>query len=173
MKYLNLLSMTFGVVGIIANMIIYWQKNREKMLFAKLFADIVWTVHYSFLGAQTGAVTCGISILRETVFLNKKHRWAQSNLWLIVFVIISAGFGIAAWNNLINIFPIIAAIISVISFAIGKPSLSRILQIVISALFLAYDIYVMSYAGIINECCTLTSVIIAIFHFRQKKQNCR
>lgn len=168
MKALKLLSVAFGFVGIIVNMIIYWQKNRNKMLFAKLFADIVWTVHYSLLGALTGAVTCGISILRETVFLNRKYRWAQSNLWLIFFVIISAGFGIAAWKNVINIFPIIASILSVISFAIGKPSLSRMLQIIISVLFLAYDIYVMSYAGIINEVCTLTSVVIASFYFRRK-----
>lgn len=159
--------MIFGLVGIIANMIIYWQKNRKNMLFAKLFADIVWTAHYSLLGAQMGAVTCGISILRETVFLNKKHRWAQSNLWLILFVIISAGFGIVGWKNVINIFPIIASILSVVSFAIGKPSLSRLLQIVISVLFLVYDIYVMSYAGIINEFCTLTSVAIALVYFRK------
>lgn len=168
MKYLTLLSTAFGFVGIIANMIIYWQKNREKMLFAKLFADIVWTAHYGLLGAMTGAVTCGISILRETVFLNKKHRWAQSNLWLILFAAVSAGFGIAGWNNIINIFPIIASILSVISFAIGKPSLSRILQIVISVLFLGYDIYVMSYAGMINEFCTLTSVGIALIYFKRK-----
>lgn len=169
MKCLAILSTVFGVVGIIANTIIYWQKNREKLLFAKLFADIVWTVHYSLLGATAGSVTCGISILRETVFLNKKHRWAQSNLWLILFILISATFGIISWKNVINIFPIIASILSVISFAIGKPGLSRMFQIVISVLFSVYDIYVMSYAGIINELCTLTSVAIALFYFRRKK----
>lgn len=169
MKCLTILSTVFGVMGIIANTIIYWQKNREKLLFAKLFADIVWTVHYSLLGATAGSVTCGISILRETVFLNKKHRWAQSNLWLILFILISATFGIISWKNVINIFPIIASILSVISFAIGKPGLSRMFQIVISVLFSVYDIYVMSYAGIINELCTLTSVAIALFYFRRKK----
>lgn len=168
MKYFTLLTMAFGLTGIIANMIIYWQKDREKLLFAKLFADIVWTAHYSLLGAPTGAVTCGISILRETVFLNKKHRWAQSNLWLILFILISATFGIVSWKNVINIFPICASILSVFSFAIGKPGLSRILQIIISVLFLAYDIYVMSYAGIINEVCTLTSVAIALVYFKRK-----
>lgn len=171
MTCLIILSTIFGVVGIIANMIIYWQKSREKMLSFKLFADVVWTAHYGLLGAQTGAVTCGISILRETVFLNKKHRWAQSNLWLILFVLISVGFGIAGWKNAINLFPLLASILSVISFAIGKPGLSRILQIVISVLFLVYDIYVMSYAGIINEVCTLTSVVIALFFFWKNKKS--
>lgn len=168
MSCLTILSTIFGIIGIIANTIIYWQKDREKLLFAKLFADIVWTAHYSLLGALTGAVTCGISILRETVFLNRKYRWAQSNLWLILFVVISVGFGIAGWNNVINIFPIIASLLSVISFAIGKPNITRLLQIVISVLFLGYDIYVVSYAGIINELCTLTSVAIALFYFKQK-----
>lgn len=168
MKGLIILSTIFGVIGIIANVIIYWQKDREKLLFAKLTADIVWTVHYSLLGALTGAVTCGISIVRETVFLNKKHRWAQSNLWLILFVLISTVFGLASWKNIINAFPLCASILSVISFAIGKPRLARLLQIIISVLFLTYDIYVISYAGIINEICTLISVVFALFYFRRK-----
>lgn len=169
MQCLTILSTIFGVIGILANTIIYWQKNREKLLFTKLIADITWTIHYSFLFAYTGALTCGISILRETIFLNKKHRWAQSNLWLILFVIISVISGIATWKNIINIFPIFASILSVISFAISKPNITRKLQIIISVLFFMYDIYVMSYVGIINESCTLASVAIALFCFRSKK----
>lgn len=168
MSYLTLLSMIFGAAGIIANIIIYWQKDREKLLFAKLIADIVWTIHYSTLCAWTGSITCGISIIRETVFLNKKHRGAKSNLWLILFIIISAVSGIVTWKNVINIFPICASILSVISFALGKPKITRLLQIIISVLFLVYDIYVVSYAGIVNELCTLISVAAALFYFGRR-----
>lgn len=168
MNSLTIISTVFGAIGIIANTIIFWQKDRKKLLFAKLIADVVWTAHYGLLCAYTGAITCGISIIRETVFINKKRRWAQSNLWPILFVLISAVFGIVSWKNIINVLPICASILSVISFAIGKPNITRKFQLIISVLFLTYDIYVMSYAGIINEVCTLTSVAIALLFFRQK-----
>lgn len=168
MKFSVILSTLFGVGGIIANVIIFWRTNREKLLFSKLFADIVWTAHYSILGAQTGALTCGISIVREIVFLNKKRKWAKSNLWLLVFVLLSILCGIITYKSIISILPIFASIISVLSFAIGKPNLTRILQIFISGLFLIYDIYVMSFAGIINEVFTLSSVAFALLYFKRK-----
>lgn len=167
MKYLTMLSTLFGIIGILANTIIFWQKNRKNLLFTKLFADVVWTMHYVLLGAKTGAATCGISIMREIVFLNKKHTWAKSNLWLILFAVLSIFFGIFTWKNITSVLPVCASIISVISFAIGKPNLTRILQIFISVLFLIYDIYVVSYAGIINEIFTLTSVIFALYYFKR------
>lgn len=169
MKYTAIISLICGIVGTIVNAIIFWQKNREKLLLFKLFADIVWTIHYGLIFAWTGAITCGISIIRETVFLNKKHKWAQSNLWLIFFCAFSLSYGIAAWENTLNILPICGAILSVVSFSVGKPTLSRILQIIISIMFLIYDIYVISYAGIINEICTLTSVMLALIFFNKNQ----
>lgn len=163
------LAFFFGAVGIIGNAVIFWQNDRERLLSVKLLCDIVWTVHYSLLGAWTGALTCGISILRETVFLTQKRGRAKSRLWPIVFIAINVLFGIASWKNVVNVFPICASVLSVISFAIGKPKLARILQIVISVLFLSYDIYVLSYAGMINELCTLTSVAVALLYFGRKK----
>lgn len=173
MKYMPIISLIFGFVGIIANAIIFWQKDREKLLLFKLFADIVWTIHYGLICAWTGAVTCGISIIRETVFLNKKHRWAQSNLWLIFFCALSLSYGIVTWKNILNILPVCGALLSVVSFAVGKPSLSRILQIIISVMFLLYDIYVVSYAGIINEFCTLTSVMLALIFLNKNQLHLR
>lgn len=170
MKFSVILSTLFGVVGIIANVIIFWRTDREKMLFSKLFADIVWTAHYSILGARTGAAICGISIVREIVFLNKNRKWAKSNLWLLIFVLLSILCGIITYKNIISILPIFASVISVLSFAIGKPNLTRILQIFISGLFLIYDIYVMSFAGIINEFLTLSSVAFALLYFKRKNE---
>ncbi len=165
-----ILSTLFGVAGIAANTIIFWQRDREKLLFAKLSADIVWTLHYALLGAQAGAATCGISIVREIVFLNRKHRWAKSNLWLALFVALSILSGILTRTSFLSILPILASILSVIGFSIGRPHLTRILQIFISVMFLIYDIYVISYAGMINEIFTLSSVVLALLYFKFPNQ---
>ena len=168
----EILSTIFGIVGIIANTIIFWQNDRKKILLVKLSADIVWSVHYSLIFAWSGAASCGISIIRETVFLNKKHKWARSNRWLAFFVILSICSAVITWQNIINILPATASILSVFSFAIGKPKLTRLFQIFISVLFLIYDIYCLSYPGIINKFCTLGSVVLALRHFGKYKGGC-
>ncbi len=170
MMSLMMFSTCFGILGIAANIAIFWQKDRKRLLTVKLIADIVWTVHYALLRAWTGAATCGISIIRETVFLNKKHKWAKSRLWFVFFVLLSVVSGMVTWKNIVNILPVCAAILSVISFAVAKPHLTRIFQIFISVSFLLYDIYCMSYAGMINEFCTLTSVVFALLHYGRKRR---
>lgn len=170
MTYLMILSTVFGVLGIAANIAIFWQKDRKRLLTVKLFADIAWTTHYALLRAWTGAATCGISIIRETVFLNRKNKWAKSVLWLVLFILLSVISGIVTWKNIVNILPVCAAILSVISFAIAKPHLTRAFQIFISVSFLIYDIYCLSYAGMVNEVCTLTSVVFALLYYGRKRR---
>lgn len=165
MIYLSVISTVFGIVGIIANTVIFWQKDGKRLLLVKLFADIVWTAHYGLIGARTGAATCGISIIRETIFLNKRHRWAKSKLWLLLFVALSILSGLITWKNIINILPVCASVLSVISFAVAKPRLTRLFQVFISISFLLYDIQCLSYAGMINEFCTLISVLSALLYF--------
>ncbi len=170
MDYLWIISCCFGVVGVVVNAIIFWQKNREKLLSVKLIGDVVWTLHYALISAWTGAATCGISIAREIVFLNRQHRWARSNLWLIFFMALSVLAGVLTWQNIFNLLPVCASVLSVVSFFIGKPRLSRIFQIFISIMFLLYDIHCLSYAGMVNEACTLTSIFISIIYFKIKEK---
>lgn len=168
--YSVILSTIFGVAGIALNMAIFWQNKRKKLLLVKLVADIVRTLHYGMIFAWTRAVTCGISIIRETVFLNKKHKWAKSKLWAVAFVTLSVISGIITGKSIVSVLPVCASVLSVISFSIAKPHLTRTFQIFISVAFLIYDIYCLSYAGIINEVCTLTSVAFALLCYCKKEE---
>lgn len=152
----------FGISGIIANLIIYQQKNRNKLLKAKLAADILWTLHYAFLSAWSGSAVCALGILRETIFINNQRRWAKSRAWLNFFLMCTILSAVFTWKNIFSILPACASLISVISFWIGKPALTRLLQFPISATFLTYDIISLSYSGIFNELLTLILLIIML-----------
>lgn len=162
MPEINFVSMLFGFLGISANVIIFWQKDRRKLLTVKLLADILWTIHYGTLYAWSGAAVCAIGILRETVFINDQRKWAKSQVWLAVFIVcavISAAF---TWNGLRSILPAAASITSIISFKIGVPHLTRCLQIPISVFFLIYDVLCFSHIGVINEIMILISVVFLL-----------
>lgn len=160
------LSYAFSIGGIIANFTIYRQRDRESLLVTKLISDIVWCIHYILISAGSGAATCGISICREIVFLNKKHRWARHKIWLAVFIACNFVSLFFTWKGIYSILPGCTAIISIIVFWIGNPSIVRRIQIPISVSFLIYNISVGSYMGIVNEVLSL----ISIFTFKREKE---
>lgn len=155
------LAWFFGIGGILANIMIFQQKNRKHLLTTKLLADISWTTHYLLLSAWSGAAVCGIGIVRESIFLNRPRKWANSPLWLVLFFLCSLVSAVLTWKGPFSILPAFASMVSILSFWIGNPKLTRWLQIPISLSFLTYNVTVFSVTGIINEILTLSSIVIA------------
>ena len=70
-----------GFVAIFVSLFIYTQSNRKKIIIFKLFADILWALHFFLIGTLTGSATTGISVIREFFFIKfKRNKWM-----LIVF----------------------------------------------------------------------------------------
>ena len=151
-----------GVLGIGANAIIYQQKTGSRLLLWKLISDIFWALHYFILGAYSGAAIACVGIVRESIFMNKRHAWARSQLWLLLFAALSVTSTALTWKSAMNIFPGLAALISVFGFRMAIPRLSRFLALPISACMLTYNIYVLSYVGIVSEILVIISAIFAL-----------
>ena len=162
-------SYVFGILGVLCSVVIYQQKSRKNLLISKLVSDVIWFLHYFFLGAYSGAAIAAIGMIRELVFVNRDKKWGRSLLWLPIFIVISIICTIFTWKNLFCIFTCIASILSVISFYIGIPKVSRILSFPISGCMLTYDIANLSIAGIVNEIMSLTSSLIGYIRHDRKQ----
>ena len=149
-----------GYVGIFLSILIYIQGKRKNLVFFKLVSDVVWCVHYTLLGAYSGAAIGFIAIFREFVFLNKGKKWADNKLWFIFFLVLSPTASIITGKNLYCFLPAIAAFLSVFCFYQSKAKKSRYFAIPISLCMLTYDILVSSTQGIINEIFTMSSIFI-------------
>ena len=161
-------SYVFGALGVLCTIVIYQQKKRGALLLSKLVSDLIWFLHYVFLGAYSGTAIAIIGALRELIFMNREKKWAKHPAWLVLFLGLSVLCGVLTWKNLFSIFPCIASAISVISFWIGKPKLSRFLSYPISACMLTYDIACVSVAGIINEIVSISSAIVGNLRLDKK-----
>ncbi len=80
------LSMFFGALGITANIIIYQQRTGKKLLLWKLTSDVFWVLHYLFLGGYSGAGASAVGVVRESIFLNRGKKWADSILALFLYI---------------------------------------------------------------------------------------
>ena len=160
----------FGTLGIASTILIYQQKTRKGLILSKLLSDVIWFLYYFSLSAYSGAAIAVIGMIRELVFINREKKWAKHPIWLIFFLALSFGCAIFTWKNIFSILPCIASAVSVISFWIGNPKLSRFLSYPISACMLTYDIASVAILGIVNELFTVISSIVGFFRHDRKKE---
>ena len=156
------LSMIFGGLGVLANVMIYQQRTGKRLLVYKLISDGLWALHYLTLGAFSAVTIAFIGIVRESVFLNRGKRWADTKLWLLLFALLSVLSAALTWSSYLSILPASASLLSVFGFWQAKPKLSKLLAYPICACMLTYDVCVSSYMGIVNEAFTLVSTTVAV-----------
>ena len=166
---MNLLPWIFGILGMLANFLVYQQKERKNLLLAKMTADFLWAIHYASLFAWSGTVLCGIAFSRSVVFLNEGKKWATRKIWLVVFLILGIGLNLATWKNAFCIFPCVAGILAVVSFWQSKPIVSKILAYPISLCMIIYDFSCHSVMGLVSESIVLTSCTISLVSKKVKK----
>ena len=150
-----------GLGAMISLFLIYQQKSRKKILMCKLSADIFWIFHYLSLGATAGMIPNFVGIFREIIFVNRKtKKWASSSLWVVLFITVNFVFGICSYEQWYDVMPIIASAFVTVSLRIDNPRLMKLISIPVSLSFFVYDIFVLSYVGMINESIAIVSIII-------------
>ena len=158
---MNIIAQIFGLGAMISLFLIYQQKKRNRLIIAKLSADIFWVAHYLCLGAVAGMIPNFVGIFREIIFINRKSKkWAGYFVWPVIFIIINWILGFRTFNSWYNLLPIIGSSFVTISLWIDNPKLTKLISIPVSLGFLIYDAFVGSYIGIINEAIGICSIII-------------
>lgn len=169
----QILAQIFGAVGIAIFVIMYHSKNVNNVLKKKFVIDIAWAMHYFLIGGYTGCATNVICCARELVFMNNDKKIFKSRGWLILFLLInwiSAGL---MWQGAYSILPAIVSTLGTYSFWQKNITVARIIALGSNVLMFVYDIFVMSYMGMLGETLAFFSVIFAlalnIYHVRTAK----
>lgn len=159
---MNIVAHLFGIGAMIALFSIYQQRERKKLIAAKLCADVFWVIHYLLLGGIAGMIPNFIGIFRELVFINRENKkWADKLIWPILFIILGWGMGIYTFDSMFNILPIAASTLVTISLWIKNPNFTKFLTIPVCTAFMIYDFHIGSFFGVINESLSICSIIIS------------
>ncbi len=161
-----------GLGAMISLFLIYQQKERKKILMCKLCADVFWILHYFTLGATAGIIPNFVGIFRELIFVNRKtKKWANTPLWVVLFIVVNFTLGILSYDEWYDIVPIIASAFVTISLWIDNPRLMKLISVPVSMAFFTYDLFVLSYVGMINESIAIVSIIIYFIKNLRRKNN--
>ena len=150
----------FGILGILTTVVIYQQKENQRMLVWKLISDLFWVLHYLALGANSVAVVTIVAIMRSIVLLCRRYHWAQSRAWLAVFMVSSFVLSVLAYKDWTSLLPMIGSQACIIAYWIGKPKVTRIISIPSALMFLVNVTLNGSLWGMLCESFLLASAII-------------
>ena len=150
----------FGILGILTTVVIYQQKENQRMLVWKLISDLFWVLHYLALGANSVAVVTIVAIMRSIVLLCRRYRWAQSRAWLAVFMVSSFVLSVLAYKDWTSLLPMIGSQACIIAYWIGKPKVTRIISIPAALMFLVNVTLNGSFWGMLCESFLLASAIV-------------
>lgn len=76
-----------------------------------------------------------------------------------------------SWHGPLSLLVIAAKILSTVANGNPNPKTIRIFNLIINPLWLIYDIFVFSLAGILSDSFTIISLIIAMIRFAKKNED--
>ena len=115
------------------------------------------------LGAYSGCITKIIAICRDYfIILKSKNKLFSSNIFLIIFILIYIVTGILTYKSIWSVLPVLAAIIYIVPVWNGDELTIKKTAFVCYFLWLIYNIFVFSIAGIVSNVISIISTFVAI-----------
>ena len=139
-------------------------KTTKQILFLQTISFLFKTLHYYLLGGISGFLTSLISMIRNIIFYKIK----TNKLWTIFFIIIYIIIGIITLKSFYTLLPVLATITYTLIINYNNPKYLRYGMFITSLTWLIYNIYIISYSGIIIQIIMLISNVIAIIKLDKK-----
>ena len=165
----ELIGQAFGILAVILTFVSYQCKGRKSLLTVQTLSSASTMIQYLLLGATTGFALNIVCILRNLVFYFKDKKPFGHPTVPYILAVIMGIVGAFSWNGLPSLLIIPALMVNTV-FISGAPQPLRKSILLTSSLILIYNIFNFAIGGIINEAVAITSSIIGICRFKDKKR---
>ena len=160
----------------------FWCKKRETILRLQFVGNTLFAIQFLLLSAYTATLLSVISIARAYVFAKKNEsknkgdsekqliKW-DSKWILIIFVVAYIISSLVSWNGIVSVLALAATLVYTFTMWEDKPQLIRVGSNIASVFWFTHNFLVGGYVGCITETVMFTSNTIAIFKYRERKQD--
>ena len=158
------------IVGFVAMAIamMSFQARRGKyiMLYQGIAASF-WIFHYVLIGSYSGAAMNFVALVRNFVYMykdkmSKRVSIATTSITALAFIVVGA----VTWQGPITIVPVIGSLAATVAFFMKNENMLRTFSMIVSIMWLIYNITQFSIAGALNESLALVSIIVALIRYR-------
>lgn len=158
-----------GFLGLAISIIAFQFKKHRGIVLCKATSELVFALQYILLGAWTAAVLDFFSVVRNFLFYRFVKKGRSTLPVIIVFGIFVIMTGFFTYDGFVSLLPIGSKLLTTISYGIKKEKWLRIITLPSCILWIIYNLYVNSIAGVLTDSMTLISLLIAMYKFDFKK----
>lgn len=161
------LAQLIGALGIGCYVASYQIKTNRLLYIVQAIGCSMFCIQFYLLDAVTGCISLVILITRN-LLLTRYHEWSwvrwKGMVW--IFCILAILNTVFTWDGLISLLPCLGLMAGNIGMWTNNARTIRATNaFVVSPLYIVYDIFVGSWAGVANEIFTIASVLISIKRF--------
>ncbi len=161
-----------GLAGSVIAITALQSGSRKKLLSLQALCCVLWVVHYSLLGAYTGALINSLGLGRAAVCSFNDRKWAKSPLWLGFFLICYAVSPLLTWDGAYCLLLGGAMMLTTVALWVHDMRLTRLLFLLNSPLVLLYNLIARSYSCAAIEVVAFLSFAVAVWRFDIRRQPC-
>ena len=170
----NFIIQGIGFFALLFIILSFQNNKRYSILFFLWIAQVLFAIHFGFLGAWTAVAMNGIGAARTYIFnLRNTKKWADNKLWIYSFLISFWISGAIVWEDYYSLLAIIAMTIETVGLWMRNPTQIRVINLFPLPLWFLYNLMVNSYAGMVTEILILFSIFLAIIRYDILKKKTR
>ncbi|MBQ6495429.1 MAG: YgjV family protein [Bacilli bacterium] len=164
---MNINFILIQLIGLLAGIILilsYFRKDTNKVLSFHIISNTLDFIHYLLLGAYSGAFIYLLEGTRDFLYYKTDKDKYIFIVSTIIYLSISF-FGVRSW---IDYLPILASIIDGYSLTLEKKYVT-IGAIMSYSIWVIYNIYVLSWAGLlIDGIIAISNIIILLSYYKKQ-----
>jgi hypothetical protein len=161
-----IIAEVIGTIALIISVIVYQKNDRKSMLYLQGIACGVFFFQYFLLGAWTGAIMNLLNVFRNYVFASKGSKsWANSKLWLYIFIFLYIISTILTWQGWISLMPLFGMLTNTIAFWLRNTTHIRVISLTSPPFWFTYNFISKAYPAMICDIMAFVSIIVGIVRF--------
>ena len=166
---LKVIAEVIGIIGIICSILSFQCSQRKNVMLFQVLASLIFCTQLFLVGAVTGACLDSINFFRS-LFFSIDKKWAKSNCWLALFILVAAG--VATWQNAYSILPMIGSLLSTVALWMKTSKKVRLISFFSGPCWLIYNVVNGAYSAAVNELIAMASIVIGILRHDIEKKQC-
>ncbi len=166
------LAQILGILVAVICIVGAQMKHKWQMLLFSTAANLINGLSFFFLGgAWTAAVLCWAAVFQTLLFAYKAYKDKPITIAeKIIFLIIFTAVGVINIKSPLDVLPALGGVLFVLGTFCKKEQHMRLVSVVSSSVWIAYDIAIMTTA-IFAQILSLMSNIIALYRYRDKSKS--
>ena len=168
------IAQIFGILGIIFNVIAPQMKTKKTIMIVLFGINLAAAFNFLFLNSLSGSLICFFGALETVINYLFDRKNIKVPIYIIgLYIIINLILGFSTYKSIIDILPIICALLYCVTICTKEEKNIRKLMFINQFTWLIYDLITKSYMLSISNVLTLISVVISYYRYDIKTKKAR